>query len=451
MTEPVHSRSSREEPTMRHNQVRPDGDGRARRTPRLRPEHLDCEEPQHGAWRAATSCPGTGRRLLRLVGVTVALTSATPVGSAAPSGALADKWHIEQGRAIEDPPPDNLLFSASCPSAKVCVAVGYNGHGNFQGTLVETMNKNRWTVTPSPVTASPYIGDSLNAVSCGSPTSCAAAGRATDVTGTRARTLVLRLKGGTWRLSPSPNTTAVLNSLAGISCASSTTCVAVGDDGTPSFQKTLVESLSKGTWRVVPSPVADPPYVVNFLNAVSCISPTHCVAAGFAADPTGMESRTLIETLSGGTWRITPSPDTSSPMNELYGVQCTTPTSCVAVGDDGSISAQRALVETLSGGTWKLVPSPDTALGLNELFYAWCRSRTSCGAAGYAMDPQGTEARTLIETLSGGVWRITASPNTASPLNELYGYSCASPSACYAVGVEGTSIAQEALIETSAG
>ncbi len=27
MTEPVHSRSSREEPTMRHNQVRPDGDG----------------------------------------------------------------------------------------------------------------------------------------------------------------------------------------------------------------------------------------------------------------------------------------------------------------------------------------------------------------------------------------------------------------------------------------
>ena len=220
MTEPVHSRSSREEPTMQHNQVRPDGDGRARRTPRLRPEHLDCEEPQHGAWRAATSCPGTGRRLLRLVGVTAALTSATPVGSAAPSGALADKWHIEQGRAIEDPPPDNLLFSASCPSAKVCVAVGYNGHGNFQGTLVETMNKNSWTVTPSPVTASPYIGDSLNAVSCGSPTSCAAAGRATDVTGTRERTLVLRLKGGTWRLSPSPNTTAALNSLAGISCAS---------------------------------------------------------------------------------------------------------------------------------------------------------------------------------------------------------------------------------------
>ena len=221
------------------------------------------------------------------------------------------------------------------------MAVGYNGHGNFQGTFVETMNKNSWTVTPSPMTASPYIDDSLNTVSCTSPTSCAAAGRATDVTGTRERTLVLSLKGGTWRLSPSPNTTAALNSLAGISCASSTTCVAVGYDGTPSSQRTLVEFLSNGTWRVMPSPEAGPPYVVNFLNAVSCMSPTHCVAAGFAADPTGMESRTLIETLSGGNLENNAQPGHVVANNELYGVQCTTPTSCIAVGDDGSISAQR--------------------------------------------------------------------------------------------------------------
>ena len=292
---------------------------------------LDREKPQPGAWRAAPSRLGNGH-LLRLVSVISALTWATVVGLAGPSGALADKWHIEEGRAIEDPPPDNLLFSASCPSAKVCVAVGYDGHGNFQGTFVETMNNNSWTVTPSPVTASPCIDDALNAVSCTSPTSCAAAGRATD-----------------------------------------------------------------------------------------------------------------------GSWRITPSPDTSPPINDLYGVQCATPTCCIAVGDDSSISAQRALVETLSGGTWKLTPSPGTAPGLNELFYAWYRSRTSCGAAGFAMNPQGTEARTLIETLTGGVWRITPSPNTASALNELYGYSCASPSACYAVGVEGTSTAQEALIESSGG
>ena len=203
MTEPVRSRSSGEEPTMQHKQVRRDGDGRARRTTRFRPARLDREKPQPGAWRAAPSRLGNGR-LLRLVSVTSALTWATLVGLAGPGGALADKWHIEAGRAIEDPPPDNLLFSASCPSAKVCVAVGYDGHGNFQGTFVETMNKNSWTVTPSPMTASPYIDDSLNAVSCTSPTSCAAAGRATDITGTREHTLVVSLKGGTWRLELEP-------------------------------------------------------------------------------------------------------------------------------------------------------------------------------------------------------------------------------------------------------
>jgi hypothetical protein len=434
---------------MQDQQAGGDANGRSRRCRRFPPHRLSRQiRPLRGP-KAVRLGPRRGVSF-KFAGVTTAMASGLFFALSVPAGASAATWHIEQGRAIEDPPPDNLLLGDSCAS-KVCVAVGYNGHGNFQSTLVETLGKSTWTVTPSPITASPYIDDSLNAVSCSSGTSCAAAGTATDVTGTRQHTLVLSLTKGTWRLSPSPNTSAALNTLAGISCASGASCVAVGYDGTPSSQQTLVESLSRGTWRVAPSPVAAPPYVVNFLNAVSCISPTRCVAAGFAADATGMASRTLIETLSGGSWKITPSPNTSSPINELYGVQCTSSGSCVAVGDDGTIAAQKTLVETLSGSSWRQTPSANTPLALNELFYAWCTSRTSCGATGYAMNSQGTEARTLIETLSGRTWSVTPSPNTASPLNELYGYSCTSlgPRACYAVGVEGTTAAQEALIETS--
>ncbi len=449
MTATAHGLSSGEEPTMRDQQLRRDGNDDSRRCGRF-PAHRRGRQIQHLRGPKATRLGPRRRLSFKFTGVITAIASALLFALSVPAGASAATWHIEQGRAIEDPPPDNLLLGDSCAS-KICVAVGYNGHGNFQGTLVETLDKSRWTVTPSPITASPFIDDSLNAVSCSSGTSCAAVGTATDVTGTRQRTLVLRLTKGTWRLSPSPNTKAALNSLASISCASRASCVAVGYDGTPSFQQTLVESLIRGTWRVTPSPVAAPPYVVNFLNAVSCISPTRCVAAGFAADPTGMASRTLIETLSGGSWRITPSPNTSSPINELYGVHCTSSGACVAVGDDGTIAAQKTLVETLSGATWRLTPSPNTPLALNELFYAWCRSRTSCGATGYAMNSQGTQARTLIETLRGSTWSVTPSPDTASPLNELYGYSCTSlgPRACYAVGVEGTTTAQEALIETN--
>jgi hypothetical protein len=40
---------------------------------------------------------------------------------------------------------------------------------------------------------------------------------------------------------------------------------------------------------------------------------------------------------------------------------------------------------------------------------------------------------------------------TASVPLELYGYSCTSSSSCYAVGVEGTTLAWKGLIETTAG
>jgi hypothetical protein len=435
---------------MQHTDAHCDGGRRAGLNRHVRPTRRGQRKPRRGVL-GGTRPALSMSHVVRWAGVTTAVACGALVGPATPGGATPTSWRIEQAKAIEDPPPDNLLFSASCPSARACVAVGYDGHGNLQGTLVETMRGNSWRVTPSPVTAPPYIDDHLNSVSCRSPTSCAAAGWATDATGTREHTLVETLRRGTWTVTPSPDTQSALNSLAGVSCPSSTSCVAVGYAGTPSSQKTLVEDLSRGKWRISPSPVASPPFVVNFLNAVSCISPTHCVAAGFAAGPTGMESRTLVETLSGGVWKLTPSPDTSSPINELYGVQCTSSTSCVAVGDDGSTTSQRTLVETLSGGTWRLTRSPDTPFALNELFYAWCSSSTTCVATGYAMNAQATEARTLIESLRRGAWRITPSPNTASPLNELYGYSCTSPNSCYAVGVEGTTLAQEALIETTAG
>jgi hypothetical protein len=73
-------------------------------------------------------------------------------------------------------------------------------------------------------------------------------------------------------------------------------------------------------------------------------------------------------------------------------------------------------------------------------------------ATGYAMNAQGTKARTLVESLRRGAWRITPSPNTASLLNELYGYSCNWAGSCLGrlSMVDGTTLAQEALIETTA-
>ena len=135
-----------------------------------------------------------------------------------------------------------------------------------QGTLVETLSRGTWRVTPSPMAGSPYLIDSLNAVSCVSARTCTAVGSATNQMGTKGRTLVETLSHGTWRVSPSPNLRAALSTLSGASCTPPNGCVAVGDDETPSFQKTLVERQINGTWRLMPSPDASPPYVVNYLN-----------------------------------------------------------------------------------------------------------------------------------------------------------------------------------------
>ena len=281
--------------------------------------------------------------------------------------------------------------------------------------------------------------------------SCVAAGWATDAMQVTDRTLIETSSGANWKVTRSPNPTTASNDLLGISCSSRTACVAVGDDGTTSSKKRLLRHLAGVPGRWSTSPSTPSPFTVDFLNWVSCISATHCVAAGFAAGPNALQSRTLIETLSVGGWEITPSPNTPSPLNELYGISCSSPISCVAVGDAGTLASQKTLIETLTGGTWRITSSPNTTGPLNTLYYAWCQSSTTCVSAGYGISSTGTATKTLIETLKRGKWRITPSPNTSSPLNELYGYACAAPKACYTVGLDGYETEHNTLIEATTG
>jgi hypothetical protein len=401
--------------------------------------------------RTDPNSPGERRiaRVAGAIGVALGMTSTAVLVLAPPGWAVSSGWHIMQEPTTSISDPNNLLFGVSCVSPGFCVAVGDRGFGPSQEALIETMIDEKWRSTPNPETRDPDFVDILNSVSCSSPTFCTAAGWSTNASSTEERTLVETFGRGSWRLIASPNTQASMNELFGVSCVSPTSCVAVGDEGAPSAQRPLVETLTRGTWRLSPSPRTAAPYVVDFLNSVSCSSPTFCVAAGFAADSAASEMRTLIETFSGGTWKITPSPDTSSPLNQLFSVRCTSSTSCVAVGDAGQPASQSTLIEALSGGTWKVVPSPDTTAAINQLYGTWCSSSTRCVAAGYALNGPATQAHTLLETLTGSTWRITPSPDTASALNELYGYSCGSPTSCYAVGVQGTANEQQALIETT--
>jgi hypothetical protein len=383
--------------------------------------------------------------------VAAGTTGSPAVALAAPAIGVPPTWHIVQEGFLPRAMPDNGLFGVSCPSPGSCVAVGDEGYSAAQRPLVESLREGAWKVTASPGTSGAFPVDFLNSVSCISIASCVAAGWASDPNGVTDRTLIETSRGGSWKVTRSPNLTTLSNDLLGISCSSATACVAVGEYGTSSSQKTLIETLERVTWTVATSPSAPPPFTVDFLNGVSCISATQCVAAGFAATSNAMRSRTLIETLTVGGWKITPSPNTASPLNELYGISCSSPVSCVAVGDAGTVASQKTLIETLPHGSWRVTSSPHTTGALNTLYYARCRSSTTCVAAGYGISSTGTATKTLIETMSQGRWRVAPSPNTSSPLNELYGYACAAPKACYAVGLDGYETEHNALIEATAG
>jgi len=62
-------------------------------------------------------------------------------------------------------------------------------------------------------------------------------------------------------------------------------------------------------------------------------------------DTSGAVTDTLIETLSGGSWPATTSPDPSSTNNALRGVSCTAPGSCAAAGSDTPAATSKTLIE----------------------------------------------------------------------------------------------------------
>ena len=305
--------------------------------------------------------------------------------------------------------------------------------------------------TPWTVTSSPNLGSNQNngleAVSCPDATHCVAVG---SYNGPTSQTLVETLSGGTWIVTPSPDQgTNQANALFGVSCSDAAHCVAVGEYSNGTAHQTLVETLSGGTWTITPSPDQGSNRA-NVLFGVSCSDAADCVAVGGYNN--GTAGQTLVETLSGGTWTITPSPSQgTNRQNDLNGVSCSDVADCVAVGDYDSGTAGQTLVETLSGGTWTITPSPDQGTNQdNALLGVSCLDAANCVAAGEYSN--GTVDQTLVETLSVGTWTVIPSPNQGtSQNNDLFGVSCSDAANCVAAGEYSNGTVDQTLVETLSG
>jgi hypothetical protein len=300
-------------------------------------------------------------------------------------------------------------------------------------------------LTPAAVTAvggSALTGAqeaSLNGVSCLSARNCLAVGAdfaGTPVAGTWTP-LADTWNSTRWRAVhvtlPSGASGARLDAVA-CPAATGTYCVAVGAVIKGSAEEALAETWNGKAW----APTTPPAPPGSQLEAVSCLSPKSCVAAGVGS-ATGGIGGLLAESWNGRRW--TPG-KISAPAQGgfLDGVSCATASFCVAAGAvfTGRTGAETPLIEGWNGKRWAVMKpaKPKTSIQTG-LFAVSCPSRVSCVTVGSGGD---TEAGSIgyAETWNGKTWVLTSAvpwpKGTTDPW--LYGVSCRAAGHCVAVGLD---------------
>ncbi len=281
-----------------------------------------------------------------------------------------------------------------------------------------------WSVVASPNPAgSP--SSILEAISCpagAGGTQCTAVGQSAG--STVGQTLVETWNGSSWSIVPSPDAAGAASSvLWDVSCPTTVSCTAVGDSTTVTTNLALIESWNGVTWSVVPSP--NPSGATgSVLYGVSCTGPTSCEAVG--GSWVGSDYTTLVESWNGTTWSVVASPNPVGANNSfLQDVSCTGATSCMAVG----YSDTSALAETWNGTTWSISPTPTGG----SLSGVTCTGPGFCVAVGAT--EQGIIGRTEVDTWNGTSWSPVSSPNPSGSLTSaLDEVSCLSATSCTAVG-----------------
>jgi hypothetical protein len=258
---------------------------------------------------------------------------------------------------------DADLTGISCPSRNSCMAVG----SKSGGPLAVHWDGSSWTIVPVPLPQG-GTGAYLRGVRCLTRSSCTGVGgylTAQDHT----QTLVERWNGKKWSVVPSPDPTDQPNaSLSAVGCPEASTCFAVGNSW-PQFQAPqngFIERWDGIAWTVQEQALP------NTLAAVSCAAVTSCVAVG------GLY-QSFIERWDGLAW----SPDTPPNLtgsNQLRGVSCPLNGSCVAVGFKSCCDSARVFALHWKGGQW-VVRRPPGGTGV-ELFGVTCRRPTYCMAIG---------------------------------------------------------------------
>ena len=357
-----------------------------------------------------------------LVGTAAAVLA---LGMATSASAATTTW-TRQPVPFPSAGAHGVLYGVSCVSAADCVAVGYFGKsGSGQHLLAEQWDGSTWSAKEVPLPSGGSRGK-FAGVSCASAADCIAVGSYQTPTDSLGLPLAERWNGTRWSAQAITLPAGDFGGLAAVSCTSSVQCTAVGEtqpDSTTSA--TLAERWNGHTWTAqsTPDPASS---TYASLSGVSCASATSCTAIG-TSNATG--TGTFAEQWDGSSWRVTSTVDPAgTSIDGLTGISCSAAASCMAVGAYYSGSEALSLVEHWNGSAWSLMSPPtgsynDTPRGV------FCLTAASCTVVGMTT----TKNAAVVEVWNGSTW---TTQTTAAPArrNALLAVSCTSSGSCTAVG-----------------
>ena len=220
----------------------------------------------------------------------------------------------------------------SCTAEETCEVVGhYVTSGGVESALAEVNSAKTWTVqearNPSGAKSSGLTG-----VWCTSSEACTAAG--TYLNSASKETLFAERFGSTkkWALQEPVTPKLPSGNMGRVSCTTSEACTSVGSAlNSSGVSVTLAERWNGTEWthQETPNPTGSKG---ASLIAPSCATGTSCVAVGSYTNSSGTEV-VMAEIWNGTTWSLKePVTPTGAKSSKLVGVSCTSSTACIAVG-----------------------------------------------------------------------------------------------------------------------
>jgi hypothetical protein len=227
-----------------------------------------------------------------------------------------------------------------------------------------------------------------------------------------------------WTFQSMPSPAHAENFINAISCASASSCMAVGNSTRHGdVTHALTEHWNGAKWSIVPTPRIPDTLASTVFNGVSCPAQNFCLGVGYFDRQRTLYQ--LAERWNGRRWSLQlPSTEGGRFFGQLESVSCPNTRMCMAVGLGGtSQRSSGALAERWNGHGWtatiKHLPYARTWTGVS------CPSTNACVATAWGWSG----------SFKGRGWTIHKGPNIPSPGAQPSALSCTSASSCMAVGL----------------